>query len=111
MTESELETKIHKILHRLNYQIDFSIQSLGNDYVVEKEDLFFTIRTIHKETEEIVCLDEIMKFNYDLENHYKNRGYLFTNRFFEFNQDNGLIILNGKIRLFDINEINRLDNY
>jgi hypothetical protein len=110
MTRVEFENKVLNIFKRLDYQIINSLNNIGNDYIIEKETIIFTVRIKFFENKnEIVDDYEIDNFYYDLTNHYKNKGYLITNTFFNSQYENEINIKNGKIRLFNINEITRLN--
>jgi hypothetical protein len=100
--------KIYSIFKRLEYyQINDSIPLL-NDLIIEKEEIRFVVRIIYKNENEIVSEFEIDNFNESILNYYKIKGYLITNTVFNIDYSNNLYIYDGRIRLFDINEIERL---
>jgi hypothetical protein len=100
--------KVYSIFKRLEYyQINDSIPLL-NDVIIEKEEIRFVVRIIYKNENEIVSEYEIDNFNESISNHYKIKGYLITNTLFNIDYSNNLYIYDGRIRLFDINEIERL---
>lgn len=104
----ELNLKIISILKKLDYTICDNLKTLNKDLIVEKEEIFIVVRLLNKKQSEIVSKFEIESFKNDLEKEYNLKGYLITNTKFDLDYSNNLYIYNGRIRLFDKNEIERL---
>ena len=93
----------------LDYLIDSKPLSIEDDYIVEKEGIKIVIRLLYKEKNSLVPISEIEEFNEDLLTHYDIKGYLITNTKFDLDYSNNLYLFDKRIRLFDYNEINRLN--
>ncbi len=104
----EFNEIIFSIFEKLSYCKITDKKSLKDDIIIEKETLQFVVRILIKENEELVTEYEIELFNENLVNHYNLKGYLITNTYFNFDYSNNLYIYNGRIRLFDNKEIERL---
>jgi hypothetical protein len=105
---NEFNQKVYSIFERLDYYKITDSKLLKDDVIIEKETIQFVVRILNKENEELASMYDIETFYEELINHYKLKGYLITNTFFKIDYSNNLYIYNGRIRLFDKNEINRL---
>ncbi len=105
---NEFNQKVYSIFERLDYYKITDSKLLKDDVIIEKETIQFVVRILNKENEELVNEYEIELFNENLVNHYKLKGYLITNTYFNIDYSINLYIYNGRIRLFDKSEIERL---
>jgi hypothetical protein len=105
---NEFNQKVYSIFERLDYYKITDSKLLKDDVIIEKETIQFVVRILNKENEELVSMYDVENFYEELINHYKLKGYLITNIKFDLEYSNNLYIYDGIIRLFDINEIERL---
>ncbi len=104
----EFNHRVFSIFEKLDYYKIIDKKLLKDDVIIEKETIQFVVRILNKENEELVSLFDIKNFYEELICHYKIKGYLITNTKFNLDYSNNLYIYNGRIRLFDNTEIERL---
>jgi hypothetical protein len=104
----DFNQKVFSIFKKLEYRTLSDKLLLKNDKIIEKETIEFVVRIIYKEIDELVSKFEIENFNEELIKQYKIKGYLITNTTFDIDYSNNLYLFDNRIRLFDVNEINRL---